>query len=124
MKQPHKKSLLELAREGITQADIDDVLKKSWEIYPILHEILGITHYHIKQWSGAYLHTQLSDGCILEQKDQVRYQVIYMDCNALAVKQSEQVKISFRASLYGNYALVQIPRYLDSIPKGVITHHE
>jgi len=119
-----KRSLLELACDGIAKADIDAVLKDSWEIFPILHEILGITRYYTKSWQGKYLYGQLHDGTILVPEDNhTRYSVVYQGCTAMEVSHAPQVRVSFRASLYGNYVLVQIP-FKDSIPKGVITPHE
>lgn len=104
-----RKSLLELAQDGISQADIDGVLKESWEIYPIIHQILGITRYYTKSWQGSYLYTNIKDGLLtIAEDNNTAYQVIYQGCTALSVKEAAQVRISFRASLYGNFALVQL----------------
>ena len=108
-----RKSLLELALHGITQTEIDHVLKGSWEIYPILHEILGITRYYTKSWQGSYLYNHISYGALYIPEDKTTYTLVYQGCNALEIKQAAQVRISFRASLYGNYALLQIPRHTD-----------
>lgn len=107
------KSLLDLARQGITLSEINYVLKDSWEIYPILHEILGISRYYTKSWQGSYLYDRISYGALYIPEDKITYTLVYQGCNALEIKQAAQVRISFRASLYGNYALLQIPRYTD-----------
>ena len=119
----NKLSLLELARKGISKQELDDVLKCNWEIYPILHEILGISRYYTKSWQGSYLSDHIRDGalCIAEDNS-TNYQVIYQGCNPLEIRRAAQVRISFRASLYGNYALVQIPRHLNGEPLGAIKH--
>jgi len=107
-KQPQKLSVIELALKGISKADIDNTLQLDWEIPPIVQDILGLTNYYIRQWQGSYFGSRLQDGTLYMPEDGITYKVCYKNCTALDASKNDQIRLSFRASLYGNYVIVAL----------------
>ena len=104
-KQDEAFTLLSLCAKGLDKSILHFLLTAKWELSVQELTLLQSKHYHIKQWKGSYLLGRVNDGCILE--DATRYVIIWRGCTPSQAYKSEQVTMSYRASPFGNFVLVQ-----------------
>ena len=97
---------LDLATRGITKAEIDTLIQHTWEIYPILQDALKISRYYVRHWQAGYVYSILKSGSVYSIDDNITYHVKYYKCTALEAYKCDTVRLSFRASPYGNYVLI------------------
>jgi len=99
------KTALQLAKEGIGKQELLSVLTNTWEISPYLQKRLGIGNYFLRKWDADFVREEIQDGTIYYMD--TPYCVIYRSCSPGTLKNHLELRISFRESDIGNFAIIQ-----------------
>lgn len=97
---------LHYAKYGHSKQQLLALLSNKWDLTPEEINALELQAYYLLQWEGKYLAKQIVNGTVLDS-DGYEYAVVYRSCTPSSAFKSEQIRISFRQSALGNFAIVQ-----------------
>lgn len=98
-------SALTVAKHGKDKAALLSILTNVWELTQEQMDDIGLLEYYLRKWSGQYLRDSIHQGTLTD--DTNTYAVIYRNCTPAIAFNSSQVRVSFRASRIGCFAIVQ-----------------
>jgi hypothetical protein len=94
-----------LAKSGYSLQEVLAALTNRWDLSIDEQRAYKVHTYYVRRWKATYVRNGIDDGIITH--DGIPYCVIYRSCTPASLKNVDEVKISFRAGDYGNFALVQ-----------------
>jgi len=100
-----KHSALSLAKRGLSKQRLLHLLTNKWELTSEEQKLCSITHYFMCTYPTHIIRLDIRDGCITD--NDIQYCVIYRSCTPASLRTVTTVRISFRASGNGNFALIQ-----------------
>lgn len=84
-----------LNKFGITRNQIASLLINFWH-YPDQYRNT-LDQYFVRHWEGSHFDKMIKDGTLVQGENS--YLVVYQNCTPFSVKNSKQVKLSFRKPL-------------------------
>lgn len=110
--QPPVQTALDLAisTEPRSKTQLLSLLTGCWNLrQPINMDYIGtvLTSYYLQHISGSQLRNRVYNGMVRSVADNLDYAIIYHRCYPQECFESDQCRVSFRASSIGNFALVQ-----------------
>lgn len=94
-----------LAKAGYSLQEVLAALTNKWDLSPEELAAYKVHNYYMRRWDAKYVRSGIDDGIITH--DGIPYCVIYRSCTPASLRTVAEVKVSFRAGDYGNFALVQ-----------------
>lgn len=98
-------SALQLAKEGVSKQQMLSLLTNSWELSAAELLAYGITGYHLRRLDSQWLKDNIKEGSFTY--DLITYCAIYRSCNPATMTRYKNIRVSFRESDVGNFALLQ-----------------
>lgn len=89
---PQISTLEAYTKFGITRNQVASLLINFWH-YPDQYRNT-LDQYFVRHWEGSHFDKMIKDGTLIQNENS--YLVVYQNCTPFSVKNSKQVKLSFR----------------------------